>query len=105
MDGLPCQNNAAYCYEGRCQTYDYQCGHLFAPGTSNTNSLLFSVMWLQSLGKTSQTFLVLFSGLYFSFWQIMQLKQQIFVSKMQIFREIDLVTVEGAAKETTSNVL
>ncbi|XP_035763694.1 disintegrin and metalloproteinase domain-containing protein 9-like [Neolamprologus brichardi] len=31
MDGLPCQNNAAYCYEGRCQTYDYQCGHLFAP--------------------------------------------------------------------------
>uniref|UniRef100_A0A3P8NNE9 ADAM metallopeptidase domain 9 n=1 Tax=Astatotilapia calliptera TaxID=8154 RepID=A0A3P8NNE9_ASTCA len=31
MDGLPCENNAAYCYEGRCQTYDYQCGHLFAP--------------------------------------------------------------------------
>uniref|UniRef100_A0A3B4EVX6 Disintegrin and metalloproteinase domain-containing protein 9-like n=1 Tax=Pundamilia nyererei TaxID=303518 RepID=A0A3B4EVX6_9CICH len=33
MDGLPCENNAAYCYEGRCQTYDYQCGHLFAPNT------------------------------------------------------------------------
>uniref|UniRef100_A0A3P9LVE5 Zgc:174164 n=1 Tax=Oryzias latipes TaxID=8090 RepID=A0A3P9LVE5_ORYLA len=31
MDGLLCQNNAAYCYEGRCQTYDYQCRHLFAP--------------------------------------------------------------------------
>ncbi|RVE59736.1 hypothetical protein OJAV_G00191540 [Oryzias javanicus] len=31
MDGLSCQNNAAYCYEGRCQTYDYQCRHLFAP--------------------------------------------------------------------------
>uniref|UniRef100_A0AAQ5Z857 ADAM metallopeptidase domain 9 n=1 Tax=Amphiprion ocellaris TaxID=80972 RepID=A0AAQ5Z857_AMPOC len=31
MDGLPCENNAAYCYEGRCQTYDYQCRHLFAP--------------------------------------------------------------------------
>ncbi|XP_042252592.1 disintegrin and metalloproteinase domain-containing protein 9 isoform X1 [Thunnus maccoyii] len=31
MDGLPCQNNAAYCYEGRCQTYDFQCKHLFAP--------------------------------------------------------------------------
>ncbi|KAG7228032.1 hypothetical protein INR49_005654 [Caranx melampygus] len=29
QDGLPCQNNAAYCYEGRCQTYDYQCKHLF----------------------------------------------------------------------------
>lgn len=33
MDGLPCQDGqaAAYCYEGRCQTYDYQCKHLFAP--------------------------------------------------------------------------
>ncbi|KAM9424684.1 disintegrin and metalloproteinase domain-containing protein 9 isoform 2-T2 [Pholidichthys leucotaenia] len=29
MDGLSCQNNAAYCYEGRCQTYSYQCKHLF----------------------------------------------------------------------------
>lgn len=29
MDGLPC--SGAYCYEGRCQTYDYQCRHLFAP--------------------------------------------------------------------------
>ncbi|XP_017293991.1 disintegrin and metalloproteinase domain-containing protein 9 [Kryptolebias marmoratus] len=29
MDGLPCRSNAAYCYEGRCQTYDYQCKHLF----------------------------------------------------------------------------
>nr|XP_019938468.1 PREDICTED: disintegrin and metalloproteinase domain-containing protein 9-like [Paralichthys olivaceus] len=31
MDGLSCQNNAAYCYEGRCQTYDYQCKYLFTP--------------------------------------------------------------------------
>ncbi|XP_077359716.1 disintegrin and metalloproteinase domain-containing protein 9 [Festucalex cinctus] len=31
MDGLPCQNRAAYCYEGRCQTYDSQCRGLFAP--------------------------------------------------------------------------
>ncbi|XP_077595861.1 disintegrin and metalloproteinase domain-containing protein 9 isoform X1 [Stigmatopora nigra] len=30
MDGLPCQNNQAYCYEGRCQTYDSQCQSLFA---------------------------------------------------------------------------
>ncbi|KAM3591811.1 uncharacterized protein V6R79_007845 [Siganus canaliculatus] len=29
MDGLAC--DGAYCYEGRCQTYDYQCQHLFAP--------------------------------------------------------------------------
>ncbi|XP_067344084.1 disintegrin and metalloproteinase domain-containing protein 9 isoform X2 [Channa argus] len=31
MDGLSCENNAAYCYDGRCQTYDYQCRQLFAP--------------------------------------------------------------------------
>ncbi|XP_037319459.2 disintegrin and metalloproteinase domain-containing protein 9 [Pungitius pungitius] len=33
MNGLPCQDPqaAAYCYEGRCQTYDFQCKHLFAP--------------------------------------------------------------------------
>ncbi|KAJ0060508.1 hypothetical protein NL108_014984, partial [Boleophthalmus pectinirostris] len=31
MDGLECQNGAAYCYEGRCQTYDYQCRQLFSP--------------------------------------------------------------------------
>ncbi|XP_075999759.1 disintegrin and metalloproteinase domain-containing protein 9 [Genypterus blacodes] len=31
VDGVPCENNAAYCYEGRCQTYDYQCRYLFAP--------------------------------------------------------------------------
>uniref|UniRef100_A0AAZ3PD22 Disintegrin and metalloproteinase domain-containing protein 9 n=1 Tax=Oncorhynchus tshawytscha TaxID=74940 RepID=A0AAZ3PD22_ONCTS len=33
MDGLLCENDAAYCYEGRCQTYDYQCKHLFETGT------------------------------------------------------------------------
>ncbi|XP_055085700.1 disintegrin and metalloproteinase domain-containing protein 9 isoform X2 [Periophthalmus magnuspinnatus] len=31
MDGLQCQSGAAYCYEGRCQTYDYQCRRLFSP--------------------------------------------------------------------------
>ncbi|XP_029953958.1 disintegrin and metalloproteinase domain-containing protein 9 isoform X2 [Salarias fasciatus] len=31
MDGLPCENAAAYCYEGRCQTYDDQCKQLFTP--------------------------------------------------------------------------
>ncbi|XP_029977977.1 disintegrin and metalloproteinase domain-containing protein 9-like [Sphaeramia orbicularis] len=31
MDGLTCENNTAYCYEGQCQTYDFQCRHLFAP--------------------------------------------------------------------------
>ncbi|XP_051925476.1 disintegrin and metalloproteinase domain-containing protein 9 [Hippocampus zosterae] len=31
MDGQPCRDEAAYCYEGRCQTYDSQCRALFAP--------------------------------------------------------------------------
>lgn len=32
MDGQSCQDEAAYCYEGRCQTYNSQCRTLFAPG-------------------------------------------------------------------------
>ncbi|XP_061911325.1 disintegrin and metalloproteinase domain-containing protein 9 [Entelurus aequoreus] len=31
MDGLPCEDNAAYCFEGLCQTYDSQCRRLFEP--------------------------------------------------------------------------
>ncbi|KAK5906097.1 hypothetical protein CgunFtcFv8_001991 [Champsocephalus gunnari] len=33
MDSLPCEYSgaSAYCFEGRCQTYDFQCEHLFAP--------------------------------------------------------------------------
>uniref|UniRef100_A0A8C6WWM8 Zgc:174164 n=1 Tax=Neogobius melanostomus TaxID=47308 RepID=A0A8C6WWM8_9GOBI len=30
MDGLQCQSGAAYCYEGRCQTYDFQCRQIFS---------------------------------------------------------------------------
>ncbi|XP_070708009.1 disintegrin and metalloproteinase domain-containing protein 9 [Pempheris klunzingeri] len=42
MDGLPCLNNAAYCYEGRCQTYDFQCKHLFAPDqATKANDICF----------------------------------------------------------------
>ena len=33
MDGLSCEDASAYCYEGRCQTYDSQCRVLFEPGT------------------------------------------------------------------------
>uniref|UniRef100_A0A8C4IFF1 Disintegrin and metalloproteinase domain-containing protein 9 n=1 Tax=Dicentrarchus labrax TaxID=13489 RepID=A0A8C4IFF1_DICLA len=51
MNGLPCQD--AYCYEGRCQTYDYQCKHLFAPDdicfeNANTRGNLFG-----NCGQTS----------------------------------------------------
>nr|XP_020460771.1 disintegrin and metalloproteinase domain-containing protein 9-like [Monopterus albus] len=31
LDGLPCLSSSAYCYEGRCQTYDFQCRNLFSP--------------------------------------------------------------------------
>uniref|UniRef100_A0A3B5LA24 Uncharacterized protein n=1 Tax=Xiphophorus couchianus TaxID=32473 RepID=A0A3B5LA24_9TELE len=41
MDGLPCQNDAAYCYEGRCQTYDYQCLHLFGSGAKKADDICF----------------------------------------------------------------
>ncbi|XP_032357301.1 disintegrin and metalloproteinase domain-containing protein 9 [Etheostoma spectabile] len=36
MDGLPCEDRqaAAYCYEGKCQTYDFQCSNLFAQATA-----------------------------------------------------------------------
>ncbi|KAL0964801.1 hypothetical protein UPYG_G00329130 [Umbra pygmaea] len=36
LDGLPCVINAAaaYCFEGRCQTYDYQCQQLFQQGAT-----------------------------------------------------------------------
>jgi len=32
MDSLTCEDSSAYCYEGRCQTYDYQCKTIFEPG-------------------------------------------------------------------------
>uniref|UniRef100_A0A3Q0QTG9 ADAM metallopeptidase domain 9b n=1 Tax=Amphilophus citrinellus TaxID=61819 RepID=A0A3Q0QTG9_AMPCI len=41
MDGLPCENNAAYCYEGRCQTYDYQCRQLFEPDAKKAADVCF----------------------------------------------------------------
>ncbi|KAK2820521.1 hypothetical protein Q5P01_023480 [Channa striata] len=35
MDGLSCENNAAYCYDGRCQTYNFQCRQLFVTDTAS----------------------------------------------------------------------
>ncbi|XP_026207138.1 znMc_adamalysin_II_like and ADAM_CR domain-containing protein [Anabas testudineus] len=62
MDGLSCENNAAYCYEGRCQTYDFQCKQLFAPDpatkaadvcfvTANTRGDLFGNCGVTSTGQ------------------------------------------------------
>ncbi|KAJ8013639.1 hypothetical protein DPEC_G00031900 [Dallia pectoralis] len=44
MDGLSCQNNAAYCYEGRCQTYDYQCQHLFTSSAMAAADICFQTI-------------------------------------------------------------
>ncbi|KAM4624254.1 disintegrin and metalloproteinase domain-containing protein 9 isoform 2-T2 [Polymixia lowei] len=41
MDGLPCENNAAYCYEGRCQTYEFQCKQLFEPGATKAADICY----------------------------------------------------------------
>ncbi|KAG7256439.1 hypothetical protein CRUP_002868 [Coryphaenoides rupestris] len=41
MDGLTCENSSAYCYEGRCQTYDYQCKTIFAPGAKKADDKCF----------------------------------------------------------------
>ncbi|KAJ3607586.1 hypothetical protein NHX12_024637 [Muraenolepis orangiensis] len=34
MDGLSCEDESAHCYEGRCQTYNYQCKTLFTQPTA-----------------------------------------------------------------------
>lgn len=45
MDGQECQNQAAYCYEGRCQTYEFQCQQLFSdnPGATKADDICFQV--------------------------------------------------------------
>ncbi|XP_062387276.1 disintegrin and metalloproteinase domain-containing protein 9 [Sardina pilchardus] len=44
MDGTPCASGQAFCYEGRCQTYDYQCKHLFGPEATKAHEKCFSVV-------------------------------------------------------------
>ncbi|XP_026171510.1 disintegrin and metalloproteinase domain-containing protein 9 isoform X2 [Mastacembelus armatus] len=62
MDGLPCLNSSAYCYEGRCQTYDFQCKRLFAQdaatkaddicfSSANIDGTLFGNCGLDSKGQ------------------------------------------------------
>lgn len=49
MDGLPCASKTAYCYEGRCQTLDYQCKQLFGSGATKADDKCFS--YVNSLGN------------------------------------------------------
>ncbi|XP_031428632.1 disintegrin and metalloproteinase domain-containing protein 9-like [Clupea harengus] len=44
MDGLSCANGEAFCYEGRCQTYDYQCKQLFGPNATKADDRCFTQM-------------------------------------------------------------
>ncbi|XP_043109003.1 disintegrin and metalloproteinase domain-containing protein 9 [Puntigrus tetrazona] len=50
MDGLPCANNAAYCFEGRCQTFDYQCKQLFGSEAMKADDKCFN--YVNTLGNT-----------------------------------------------------
>ncbi|XP_052466772.1 disintegrin and metalloproteinase domain-containing protein 9 [Carassius gibelio] len=49
MDGLPCANNAAFCFEGRCQTFDYQCKQLFGSAATKADDKCFS--YVNTLGN------------------------------------------------------
>ncbi|XP_053496653.1 disintegrin and metalloproteinase domain-containing protein 9 [Ictalurus furcatus] len=42
MDGLTCEGSTAYCFEGRCQTLDYQCKQLFGQNAIKANDQCFS---------------------------------------------------------------
>uniref|UniRef100_A0A3B1JYH8 ADAM metallopeptidase domain 9b n=1 Tax=Astyanax mexicanus TaxID=7994 RepID=A0A3B1JYH8_ASTMX len=42
MDGLTCAENSAYCYEGRCQTLDYQCKQLFGSKATKADDKCYS---------------------------------------------------------------
>ncbi|KAI7796954.1 disintegrin and metalloproteinase domain-containing protein 9 isoform X2 [Triplophysa rosa] len=48
MDGLPCASKTAYCYEGRCQTLDYQCKQLFGSEATKADEKCFS--YVNSVG-------------------------------------------------------
>ncbi|TUD36245.1 Disintegrin and metalloproteinase domain-containing protein 9 [Bagarius yarrelli] len=42
MDGLTCESGTAYCFEGRCQTLEYQCRQLFGQTATRANEKCFS---------------------------------------------------------------
>ncbi|XDV44868.1 hypothetical protein PO909_013086 [Leuciscus waleckii] len=42
MDGTPCASNTAFCFEGRCQTFEYQCKQLFGSGATKADDKCFS---------------------------------------------------------------
>ncbi|KAF5913244.1 hypothetical protein HPG69_016860 [Diceros bicornis minor] len=41
MDGTPCENGQAYCYNGMCLTYQEQCQQLWGPGARPAPDLCF----------------------------------------------------------------
>ncbi|KAK1794367.1 hypothetical protein P4O66_011255, partial [Electrophorus voltai] len=47
MDGIQCAANTAYCYEGRCQTLDYQCKQLFGSTATKADNQCFRYINMQ----------------------------------------------------------
>lgn len=104
MDGLPCANNAAFCFEGRCQTFDYQCKQLFGSGTPHWSDFyLFILGDLMSL-SVCQNAVNLQMTSFFKFYTMLvfsvslaiqrQLKQMISALVMLILLAIRLGTVD-----------
>ncbi|XP_056090481.1 disintegrin and metalloproteinase domain-containing protein 9 [Rhinichthys klamathensis goyatoka] len=42
MDGIPCASNTAFCFEGRCQTFEFQCKQLFGSAATKADDKCFS---------------------------------------------------------------
>ncbi|KAK7122943.1 hypothetical protein R3I94_019909 [Phoxinus phoxinus] len=42
MDGIPCASNTAFCFEGRCQTFEYQCKQIFGSEATKADDKCFS---------------------------------------------------------------
>lgn len=47
QNGYPCANFTTYCYEGVCQTYDYQCQILFGAGSRRATDTCFKFANMQ----------------------------------------------------------
>ncbi|XP_028651068.2 disintegrin and metalloproteinase domain-containing protein 9 [Erpetoichthys calabaricus] len=44
MNGYPCANNTTYCYNGICQTFDYQCQQLFTSAAKKAPDTCYQII-------------------------------------------------------------
>uniref|UniRef100_UPI00358FE351 disintegrin and metalloproteinase domain-containing protein 12-like n=1 Tax=Myxine glutinosa TaxID=7769 RepID=UPI00358FE351 len=42
LDGSPCEENSAYCYNGMCRTHEQQCNSLWGPGAKPAPDICFT---------------------------------------------------------------